>query len=187
MKKLVFVFLFFPVLISAQHFKLGFDTEFSYIRVNNAKGGNSHGIGYETFIPITFNLITGYNFNKKFSLQAHIGETVVATEFSGFEVGLNGIYNLNNSFYASAGVLHHSNEGGSVSISHGVTFASLFMLTTGVGYRISKHFALEINYYYPTNKKLLYYYNPIFLTEGADTRSFFDYMFRLNFVFSWDF
>ena len=187
MKKFVLVFLLFPILISAQHFKLGFDAEVSYIRVNNTKGNNSHGVAYESFIPITFNLIAGFNFNKKFSMQAHIGKTIIAVEFSGFEVGLNGVYNLNKSFYASAGVLQHSNEGGSVSISHGVTFASLFMLTAGIGYKISKHFALEINYYHPTNKKLLYYYNPIFLTEGADTRFFFDYMLRMNFVFSWDF
>jgi hypothetical protein len=184
MKKILLIFLFFPILISAQNFSFGFDTELSYIRIRN--GNSTNGLDYETFIPITFNLIAGYNFNKKLFIQARVGETILAIEFSGFEAGLDGIYRLNKDFYVSAGVLHHSNEGGEVSNSHGVTFASLFMLTAGVGYQVTKHYAFELDYYYPTAKKAIVYYNYDYQGDGFYPNSVFDYMIRMHFVFTWE-
>ncbi len=82
--------------------------------------------------------------------------------------------------------LQHSNESGGVSNSHGVTYASLFMLTAGVGYQVTKHYAFELNYYYPTTKKTLIYYNFGFSSEHSTANLNFDYMIRIHFVFSWE-
>ena len=59
---------------------------------------------------------------------------------------------------------------------------SLFMLTTGIGYKTSKHFALELEYYCPMkNKKFVYLCN----TCEYNPPGIFKYMIRLNFVFRW--
>ncbi len=183
-KMIMVILILFPILISAQHLKLGLDAELSYIRIISTKGNKSMGLSYdETFSPVTFNLIIGYNLNKNLTFQTHIGKTLIAVEFSGFEFGLNGIYHYNKKFYASAGVLQHSNEG-SGSNSYGVSYASLFMLTAGIGYHTSKYFALELNFYYPTKRKEIIGYNKLYYSEGFNPRWNFYYMLRLGFVFA---
>ena len=177
MKKVFLVLLAIPVLISAQQFKFGFDTEFSYIRITDDQ--KTHALGYESFIPVTFNLLLEYDVNEDISLKAHVGKTLLAVEFSGYEFGLGVSYKFYKPFYLSSGFMYHSNEGGDLSISHGVNFAALYLITAGVGYNFSDSFSLGLNYYFPLKKEKLIYYN-----FPPQSYSFYS-MLRLNFVFLW--
>lgn len=182
MKKIIFLLFFTPILVSAQSFKLGFDFEPSYVRI--IRDNKSEPLGSEIGIisPIAVTIIPGIVLNKKLTLQGHIGYSLLSLQFSGFEIGMNSLYNFNKRIYASVGFRHHSNEPNSAGNNLSVKSMTLFMLTAGMGYKTSKHFALELEYYYPIKKKKFVYlcntceYNP---------PGIFNYMLRLNLVFRW--
>lgn len=184
MKKFVLLFLFFPILISAQHFKLGFDTELSYVRVGS--NGETFGITSDTFIPVTFNIIFSYQFNRHFSFQTKMGETLLCTTFSGFEIGFDGLYHFQKKFYGSLGLLFHSNEAMNPSMPHGDIFTKLYLISLGLGYIVSKHFTLGVSSFLPLSEKTIYYIENFDRNIPYSTNVVIKYMLRLNFVFSWD-
>lgn len=176
--------MFFPILISAQKFKLGFDTELSYVRVSS--NGASFGITSETFIPVTFNVILTYKYNQNLSFQGRVGETLLCSTFSGFEVGFNGLYHFRKRLYISLGGLFHSNEATGPSIPHGDTFVKLYLISSGLGYNVTKYFTLGVSYFLPLSEKTIYYIGNYDENFPSSFNVVFKYMLRLNFVFAWE-
>ncbi len=180
MKKYFFILIFIPIFTSGQQFKLGFDTGFSYVRVKD-KEGKTNGLYSDSFLPVTFNLNLVYFFNKKNALRFKIGETLLSSTFNGLEIGLDAQYYLKSKFHVLLGGHFHSNEATGPTTPHGDYYSKIYFLKTGLGYRFSTYFILELNYFYSLyENKPLYYY---FFGENYKTVS---YMLRLNFAFLWD-
>ena len=75
--------------------------------------------------------------------------------FHGWEFGIEGKYLFYNPFFISAGLLEHSNEGGTGSNSWGTNYATIFMLHAGVGVEATSNFSIEFGYYKSTSQKVI--------------------------------
>jgi hypothetical protein len=151
---LLLLTLFFTLsndLSNAQNFKLGFDLKPQQIRISD-QGGN--GILGGEGVPISFHAIAGVPLSKTISLRFEAGNTL-HIDFNGWEFGISGNYNFFSPLYLSAGILHHSNEGGSGSISWSTSYASILMLFGGLGIELSRITSIEVGYYIPTSKKII--------------------------------
>lgn len=54
--------------------------------------------------------------------------------------------------YITGGVLHHSNTGSDVGLTHSSRFVSILMFGGGAGINISRILSFETNYYIPTSR-----------------------------------
>lgn len=178
MKIILIFLLFYAVLIKSQSFKLGFDIEAHQIRISDQYGEKEilGGNG----LPISIHFITTYNPISKIAIQSKIGRTL-HSEFFGWEFGINGYYKFYKPFYISGGILQHSNEGGVVSNQLYISYASLLMLKAGFGIDIFKTFSIEVDYYVPTQKKVI-------IKSGIAKRfsEKIENMFRLSFIWAWE-
>ena len=152
------------------------------LELRNHIGGKIGILGGEG-APIDYHLRFAYYFSKKISLQARVGNNL-HVNFHGWEFGIEGKYLFYKPLFISAGLLEHSNEGGSGSISWGTAYATIFMLHAGIGIEATSNFSIEFGYYKATSKKVI---------GGAIDEitkeiyvDIFEYMFRLSFIFGWD-
>lgn len=182
MKKILIIFFCF-ITVPAQDFKLGFDIKAHQIRVSDQEG--NHILGGDGF-PLAIHLNFAYSPSNKIAILTKIGRTF-HIEFLGWEFELSGKYNFYKSLYISAGLMQHSNEGGSGSNSHGTKYASILMLKGGIGFDISSITSIELDYYIPTTKKIIGGQRG-FNSSGKETffTHTFKSMIRLGFVFAWE-
>ncbi len=87
-------------------------------------------------------------------MLARAGNTL-HVNFHGWEFGIEGKYLFYDPFFISAGLLEHSNEGGTGSNSWGTNYATIFMFNAGVGVEATSNFSIEFGYYKPTSKKVI--------------------------------
>jgi hypothetical protein len=167
------IFILSSSYINSQSFELGFDLEAHQIRVNDQYGTKILG-GVGPPISIHFN--SSYIPLENISIVARVGRNL-HLEFAGWEFGIAGKYRFLEPLFTSAGILHHSNEGGSGSNTWGTNFASILMFHAGIGVDLSSAISLEISYYLPTSKELI---------GWSITSRYFKSMVKLGFVFGWD-
>lgn len=184
MKRIFLILLFYTVLVDAQSFSLGFDIDASQVRINYKNQTHTLDVSNP---PISLHLDFSFNQNEKLSWRAILGGTIF-TEFTGFELGINGRYKFYKSLYFTAGLQLHSNSGGGVSNSYSVSYASILMVHAGIGLDISRIFAIELDYYKPTSEKEIQkvlLYNKKTSSYYWESKTFFD-MLRINFIFAWE-
>ena len=137
-------------------FSIGLRDEFIYMNANlyNYLGGGSSNTAEINLLPINLHIAVGVNFLKKYKIEFRTGIMAVYEDFMGIE---NGIFFqaklFNSNFYASAGFDLFSNGGE----AHGVMVYSesggdINFLCLGGGLNTSKHFEIDLNYYFPLNK-----------------------------------
>lgn len=106
-------------------------------------------------------------------------------EFRAWEYGISARYNFYKSLYILAGLLQHSNEGGSSSNSHGTKYASILMFEAGIGFDMSPVTSIELNYYIPTTKQVIGWSRGIDVNGEVNSSFTFESMIRLGFIFAW--
>ncbi len=179
MKRLFALILFLTTIINAQNFKLGFDLGVHQIRTSNQFG--SIGILGGEGAPLDYHLRLIYYISKKTSLQARVGNTL-NVNFHGWEFGIGGRYLFYDPFFVSAGILEHSNEGGSGSNTWGTNFATIFMLHAGSGVEVTPGFSIEVAYYKAASKEII---GGTHFSNLGYSRIF-ENMIRLSFLFEWN-
>jgi len=104
-------------------------------------------------LPINFHLTAGLRLFENYKLDYRIGLMYVYEDFYGIDKGLFLQADLFKSFYGTVGI-DFINNGGD---AHGVTIYSgaggkTTFYCFGLGYNLSKHFTMDLMYYYPKDK-----------------------------------
>ncbi len=176
MKKVIIFLYLFSLEINPQSFRLGFDFEAQQVRVNHQI------LGGEGF-PLAYHLNFAYSPIEKFLLIANVGRTL-HINFAGWEFGAAARYKFYDPFFASAGILQHSNSGGGGSNSWGTNYASLLLLFAAAGVETSSITSIQLGYYHPTSIEAIGY-NWLDNHTRLNLLKFTS-MIRLSFIFSWE-
>lgn len=137
-------------------FSIGLRDEFIYMNANlyNYLGGGSSNVAEINLLPINLHIAVGLSFLKIYKIEFRTGIMAVYEDFMGTESGIFLQANLfHSNFYGTAGFDLFSNGGG----AHGVMVYSesggdINFLCLGGGLNTSKHFEIDLIYYFPLNK-----------------------------------
>ena len=179
MKNILIIIFIVCTTVYSQNIKIGFNLNVHQVRINQWDGILG-GDG----LPMSIHLIAGYNITKDISVKAEIGRTF-HLQFLGWEYGIKGDYYIYHPFYISAGVLLHSNEAEDLGMGEHADYASIFMLQAGIGVNIISSISAELNYFYPTSKKIIEDSSILYGSQKYLSTTF-EGMIRLGFVFSWN-
>lgn len=153
MKKLIFLYILFPILLTAQNnkFKLGFGLVSHHLMLSDM----NNNVTYKSVLPLPplhFGINLKYILDENFSLKSKLGFAIgIVDDYNGFEYGISGEYNFNKNYYTSIGFMKHdNNKMGEYAVEANINF-----INAGFGYNVSKYLSIEAIYFYPLNKELI--------------------------------
>ncbi len=178
---IIYIFLY-STFAFAQNFKLGFDLQMHQVFTNSQSG--SGNLGDIEFGDL--HLFLSEEPLNDFLLEFAIGRAL-QPEFAGWEFGLNGQYQFYKSVFLSIGILEHSNEGGTLDNEVSLSYATIFLMQTGIGIQASRIFSAKVDYYLPFSQKVIgkrlnYSVERDSIFEPYKFRS----MIRLSLIFGWE-
>ncbi len=186
MKKLFFLYILFPILLTAQNknFNAGFDVSWDNIWFDSNNNQSNIFNGFLVSIPTVYNIHFTYVHNKKISFQTKLGYVLPLFEnFGGIEYGISGKYQIYNDLFTTLGIINHSNEPSDKRHSGGSYNINLLFINFGIGYNLSKYVSAEVNYLHPTQSMPIYYER-----NKPDEIVLYSvkYIVRLSLVFGWE-
>ncbi|HSR17281.1 MAG TPA: hypothetical protein VLM39_04220, partial [Ignavibacteriaceae bacterium] len=133
--------------------------------------------------PLAYHLNFAYSPVEKLLLIANVGRTL-HINFAGWEFGAAARYKFYDPFFATAGILQHSNLGGSGSNTWETNYASLLLLYAAAGVEVSSVTSIQLGYYHPTSTEAIGFNRIDYSHTKLNLK--FTSMIRLSFIFSWE-
>jgi hypothetical protein len=110
-------------------------------------------------LPINLHLTTGFRFLKHYKLDLRYGIMMVYEDFYGLEGGIFFQSDIFDShFYGTIGLDFFSNGGNGHNFSE--SGGNSKYLCIGTGYQTSRHFCIDVSYYFPLKKTFGYNVDP---------------------------